>query len=367
MKRSDKKIIINLIIMAILTFILVALIVVSRADTHFAEMYALYVYPVLQAVISRLTGIFPFSLYELLIICGIIYLLYLIIRTIYLTVKKQGKKIGRLYLHTLMILYSIIFIFVCNCGVNYHRLPFSSYSGLKVEKTSPELLEEVCIDMINRANALVPYIDTIETEAGAIFSLAKTDTNKEAVIAMNNLGRQYSVLKGYYPKAKPVLFSKVMSYMYITGVYSAFTIEANYNNDVPDTTKAYTICHELSHLRGFMREDEAGFIAYLACMNSENINMQYSGIVNALTYVMNSYYKEFGAKKYSEIYRMMDEQIIRDFRNENEYWDHFDTKVAEVADTVNNVYLQANAQEDGVKSYGRMVDLVIAYYRKCHE
>ena len=38
-------------------------------------------------------------------------------------------------------------------------------------------------------------------------------------------------------------------------------------------------------------------------------------------------------------------------------------QLAEVAQQVNNGYLVVNGQEDGVKSYGRVVDLILAYYR----
>ena len=156
-----------------------------------------------------------------------------------------------------------------------------------------------------------------------------------------------------------------MSYEFITGVYS-FTIEANYNNDVPDYVKADTICHELSHLRGFMREDEAGFIAYLACIHSGNVNLKYSGILNALSYVLNSVYSNCGAAVYTELYKSMDIQLMRDYLYDSRYWDKYRTPVAEVADAVNNAYLVANAQTDGVKSYGRMVDLLLAYYISQH-
>ena len=39
----------------------------------------------------------------------------------------------------------------------------------------------------------------------------------------------------------------------------------------------HTICHELSHLKGFMREDEANFIGYLACIGSDSPDFRYSG------------------------------------------------------------------------------------------
>ena len=38
--------------------------------------------------------------------------------------------------------------------------------------------------------------------------------------------------------------------------------------------------------------------------------------------------------------------------------------MAEVAQQVNNAYLKANRQYDGVKSYGRVVDLLLAEWRE---
>ena len=356
------------IYIAALVIITVVLNIAARHSTVFAEWYSTHIYRALVTTVGRIVGFLPFSVYELLIICGIALLFFTIYRIVYLIIKKRGRRILTLFARVLALLLTVLALFTVNCGVNYHRRPFSYYSGLTITRQSTDMLVELCHSLIDEANALVPYIDTVEapddadgTHYGSIFSLDSTDTHSEAVLAMNKLGKIYPVLSGFYPNPKPVLFSKVMSYEFITGVYS-FTIEANYNRDVPDYVKAYTICHELSHLRGFMREDEAGFIAYLACIHSDNVNMQYSGILNALSYVLNSVYSNCGATIYTELYRSMDTQLMRDYYYDSKYWDKFETPVAEVADAVNNAYLVANAQTDGVKSYGRMVDLLLAYY-----
>ena len=96
------------------------------------------------------------------------------------------------------------------------------------------------------------------------------------------------------------------------------------------------------------------------------MNLKYSGILNALSYVLNSVYSNCGAAVYTELYKSMDIQLMRDYLYDSRYWDKYRTPVAEVADAVNNAYLVANAQTDGVKSYGRMVDLLLAYYISQH-
>ena len=87
---------------------------------------------------------------------------------------------------------------------------------------------------------------------------------------MVRLGQSYPQLEGYYPYPKPLINSRLLSVQQLCGIYSPFTIEANYNREMPYYNIPHTICHELSHLKGFMREDEANFIGYLACIGSDS-------------------------------------------------------------------------------------------------
>ena len=47
---------------------------------------------------------------------------------------------------------------------------------------------------------------------------------------------------------------------------------------------------------------------------------------------------------------------------QNEYWKQFETPVSTVADSVYTGFLQSYGQTDGLKTYGKCVDLLIAYY-----
>ena len=148
----------------------------------------------------------------------------------------------------------------------------------------------------------------------------------------------------------------------LCGVYSPFTVEANYNGDMPDYNVPHTLCHELSHLKGFMREDEANFISYLACYNSDNTELRYSGAMMGLIHATNRLYR-YDPNAWQEIYTLLPEGVLRDLAANSRYWKKYETPVGETADRWNDAYLKANDQTDGVQSYGRMVDLLIAFYR----
>ena len=102
------------------------------------------------------------------------------------------------------------------------------------------------------------------------------------------LGQRYRRLSGHYPYPKPILNTWILSVQQTTGVYSPFTVEANYNRDIAYYDIPFTICHELSHLRGYMQEEEANFIGVLATIGADDLYFNYSGYVSAWVYAGNA-------------------------------------------------------------------------------
>ena len=78
-----------------------------------------------------------------------------------------------------------------------------------------------------------------------------------------------------------------MSQMDLMGIYFPFSMEANYNQDMYKAKLPDTICHELAHTKGYIQEDEANFIAFMACDRSDNADYRYSGYLAALGEVRN--------------------------------------------------------------------------------
>ena len=130
---------------------------------------------------------------------------------------------------------------------------------------SAQELKDVCLWLTEEVNALSAEVDR---DSSGVMTLEGPE-GEGAVEAMRGLAEEFPVLEGYYPQPKKLLVSEILSYQGLTGVYSPFTVEANYNGDMTAYNIPFTVCHELSHLRGFMQEEEANFIAFLACIQSE--------------------------------------------------------------------------------------------------
>ena len=346
----------------------------AKGSAYIAEnVFATGIYKVLSQTMALLTGWIPFSLMELLIIVGPFIVLGLMIRQIVRAVKRKEQRFSLLMtmLQNLLCMISVIFFgYVLLCGVNYHRYPAAYHFGLTVEDSTVEELTGLYVELADKASALRAQLDTEDKNGVYILPFSERELGKEAKKAYENLAEEYEIFGGVYPTPKHVFFSKIMSYTEITGVFTPWTMEANVNIDISPYSIGATMCHELAHLRGFMREDEANYISCRACMASDSVDLQYSGTMLALIHTGNALYGQ-DAERYYAMYREhISAAVSRDLVANNEYWDQFekavigDTTVGEIADKVNDTYLKINDQTDGTKSYGRVVDLLLAEYKQ---
>ncbi len=343
------------------------LIFLARKSSFFAEhIYALHVYRWFSQSVSLITGLVPISLAEILIIISPFILIALLIKfVIHLVKDKQNRKIyaTKAIINIMCSLSVVLFSFTMLGGLNYYRYPFSHYSNLDIDKYTVDELYGLTKQLAEQANELRDLVPKVDDNGIFDLSMSYIDLAKDANKAMMILSEEYPVFRGRYARSKPVLLSPLMSYTEITGVFIPFTMEANVNVDISDYAIPYTMLHEMAHQRGFMREDEANYIAYIAGMSSNNIELMYSSTMLALISSGNVLYKQ-DTDMYFEIRAMYSEGIVKDIRADTDYWAKYeDTVVSTMSNKINDTYLKANAQTDGVKSYGRMVDLLLAKYR----
>jgi len=349
-----------------------SILLLARHTKEFAEaVFAQRLYRVYHTAIARLTGALSFSLGEWLLYGFVIGLVLMLVLWCVHIIKGKGHRgyiIFQGCMDGLCLLGVIFFLFVFGCGANYYRDSYAQCSGLQTELSTQEELCALCQCLAQRADVLREELRQYENSSG-VFTLPCTleDLGNAAAAAMTKLGEQEPVLKGFYPQPKQVMWSKGMSCCGITGIYFPFTVEANVNVDVADFTIGATMCHELSHVAGFMREGEANYLAYHACTCSENPILDYSGTMLALIYVENALYHA-SPERYWQVRSTYGEGMNRDLAADSAYWEQFEDTIAnEIGESVNDAYLRANNQENGIQSYGDMVDLLLAEYRKAQK
>lgn len=357
------------------------------SSTAFCDWYIRWIFPIWVNTYGRLTGLFPFSVGEWMIVAGVVLVgAALILGGVFavsaLVSACIRRKLPKPFLRLVKGFYGFLawvvgivcLIMTLNCTILYHASTFSTvYFGEDSEAYSEEDLFRVYNMVAEECNRLSMLVE--RDEQGRI--VYDCNPGEEAKNMMKKLGETYPQLDGWYPDPKPMFFSDFMCQQYMKGYYFPFSMEANINFVMHPLNRPATMCHELAHLRGYIYEDEANFIAYLACIQSEDLYVRYSGYLSVLVYLNNDVVKVWNQNP--ELYERTAAkiepceilpQVWQDkvFVTEEE-WDRINGKaiidteiVGKAAETFVETNLKLNGVSDGKISYSRVVKLLLQYY-----
>lgn len=332
-----------------------------RLNADFAQWFNQSISHYGRMLLGVLTAWLPFSLAELLFITIPLWAVALIVIAIKHYSSCRHDALVFLGILSSLVL-SVLILFVWNFAPGYYDRGLAEKLELKREKVSAEELEQTATILAEQINALSDEITFLES-GHSLMPYSYQEMNDKLLVAYERFCEKHSFMDNFYSCVKPVMLSEPMSYTHITGVYTFFTGEANINVNFPDYCIPYTAAHELAHQRGIAREDEANFVAFLVCMESDDSYIRYSALLNVYEYVGNALYS---ANK--TLYRKVNSTLPQEVHDEEAAYSAFFEKyrenvVADVSQQTNNAYLQSQGNKEGSKSYNMVVDLAVAYYR----
>lgn len=360
-------------------FLSIALNVIARIFPQLTESYVNYIFPLWVETYGRVTGAIPFSVGEWMLYLAVFLLFIWILWGLAVFIIKISKHNIELCKYCCYKKYTMFlwwtFGIVCvimtlNCFMLYQvptvteRFSMADHHSEEVSYGKEELatLRDYVVE---RANELSGQME--RDEQGYI--ITEVDLEQTARQEMSRLCEQFPNLGGYYPKPKKFFASEFFSQQYIMGYYFPFSMEANYNDLIYVTNKPATICHELSHLKGFIREDEANFIGYLACVDSGEPLFQYSAYLSVIAYLDHDFYKSVGEEEYwrhpaiSIQVKKDDVFLTKEAWAQVESVSPLDTDMVQQASyDFLETTLNLNGVEDGLDSYSRVVELLLWYY-----
>ena len=323
--------------------------------------------------LSKITSIFNFSLFEILIYIAVLSILaFVIYSAVYII--KNPKNILTYLKNSLLNIFSVVgiiyFLFIILWGINYNRMDLGTSLIEDYNETNNKEITEVKYDNEDLKNLYKFLVEKCNETRKLVLEdenkVMKYDGDYKNVLqraskAYNNVSILNLDKRGQYATAKPILNSQLLCYTGITGIYSPFTGEANVNIAAPHIYIPFTTLHEMAHQRGYASEDEANFLAYIAGINNEYYDFQYSAYIMALKYTALAMAK-LDPESYVKLSEDLSEPVRRDLKNSSEFCQEYEGKVSEVSDNMNNTYLKSNGVKEGTQSYGKVVELLLTYY-----
>lgn len=211
----------------------------SHKSSAFADWYSSTIYPLFVSSIGRFFGIFQFSVSEIGLYIFVILLFLSLIRMLISSIykmyaqKKNPAWLG--YGSSLLLLCGCLFtIYTFFCGINYGHTSFAEKYHLESGQYTLAELTSLCNELTDQLNALS---DSLGRDSDGLADMGK-DLQDRARAAMFSLGATYPELSGYYPQPKGLLFPAFLSVQNLSGIYSPFTIEANYNSAMVSDRKS---------------------------------------------------------------------------------------------------------------------------------
>ena len=326
--------------------------------------YSESIYQTIRRGISSITSLVPFSIAELLLyflVIGIFILLS--IRLIQLILRKiRFRRFLGTIVSILLAGGIVLNLFYATWGFNYFREPLATRMGLNVTSRSVDELEAFVLKTAQEAKALR---ETLHEDENGVFAPqeSKDELFSRLPAAYTALSEKHSIFQADATRAKQIFWSTGLSWQGISGIYIGLTAEPNVNANQPPLLVFQAAAHEMAHQTGIASENEAELVGYLACLNSSDPNIRYSGLAYALIVAGNALY-DADSTRYLAVTETYGDAIWRDFTAYNSYWDAFSGEVRESADRRNDAYLKHNSQQSGIKSYGEAVDLLLAYREK---
>jgi len=330
------------------------------------SLYARGLYPRIAFALASLVGGLPFSLAEALFLGASLAALVAVVR--FLGRLRRGPDRRRTLLSglggTVAALGPVYLAFLLLWGFNYQRQPFAASVGLDTRPARAEELEALCRRLLaeadeRRQTAAQDAHGVMRLEGGLASAVARLGPGFEAASG------RHALLAGPAAPAKPVGLSMALSYLGISGVFSPFTGEPNVNTTLPDPELPFVIAHETAHQRGIAREDEANYVASLACRLHPDADFRYSGSLLASIHALAAL-RSISPEAVAELSRSRSDPVRRDLVALQAWSDRYRTPLRSLGEAVNDGYLRSQGQRDGVRSYGRMVDLLIAEQRAEH-
>jgi hypothetical protein len=249
------------------------LLIIFQLPASFIErFYANGFYARLQSMVTPLSNLLPFAVYDLLLIALILGLpAYWIVRLVKAEKGRRLRRGARLFLNTIVVSAAVFLIFQLLWGFNYMRQPLRQkldYNGERINEETAMRLYRLCVERLNAEVSLAHQGNLPDDEEW------RKRLQPAYSALLKEFGRTGDITLA---KAKATLFDKYLEAAGISGFINPFGHETIVGRGYHSLDRAFTLAHEWGHLGGFAEESEASFVGLLALLRSEDAACRYAG------------------------------------------------------------------------------------------
>jgi hypothetical protein len=297
--------------------------------------YSLTIYPPLQRILTSVSNLVPFALFDALWIGAVAALAVLARRRIAAAGWKKGALgLAGDLLRAALVVY---LVFLATWGLNYRRVPMFekvAFDPARVNRAANEALGTWSVRELN-ADYAAAHRDPVQLDQlRAWFADALRSLRAPSTVP----GRPKATLLGWY-------FHQTET----VGMTDPFFLETLVSPDLFEVERPFVIAHEWAHLAGYADESEANFVAYLACLRG-SAAARYSAALVIFAYT---------TPRVLPPDRGLDLGPRTDLFAMQRRYANTSVSLRFAAKEGYDKYLKANRVEKGIESYDAVVQLIL--------
>lgn len=294
-------------------------------------------YPAWEHFWSSVTPAVPFSLGDAVVIAGALVILAAIV---------FARPVWRMLVGIAAIAGLYAIWFYAGWGFGYDRAPLETRTAYDSARVNPAAIDALRARAIAEMNRWAPVAHAQNPAlAGAPRTLEHLRSSWYPVVVAAG-DRWQPRVSG----SKPTLAGWFMNKSGTSGFTNPFTLETQLAPDLLWFERPFSQAHEWSHVAGFNREDEANYLALLACLRDPDPVARYSGWIELFLYLpAQAHYAK----------STFVPQVWQDFAALRARNAHFvNLNLSRFSWRVYNSYLKSNRIASGIENYDEVTRLL---------
>jgi hypothetical protein len=312
--------------------------------------FSVGLYPYLQRVVTPVTNLTPFAWFDLILVLVVGGTLALVIGAVRQArhVRSWRPLLERFWTLT-VVSASVYLMFLAVWGLNYRRVPMTQRLEMNVTAPTGDAVKQLGLTSVERLNALYRSAHTSGWPA-------EEWRDADLIAAFHTAQRMLEDSPAVVPgRLKRTLLEPYFRWTGVDAMVNPFALEVLANADLLPWERPFVAAHEWAHLAGFADESEANFVGWLAVLNGSDA-AQYSGWLYLYWQVSG----ELGRADREALAAALGAGPRRDVAAVVERLRRGQLPLLRTASwAVYDHYLRANRVEEGVRSYGEVVTLIL--------
>jgi hypothetical protein len=255
-----------------------------------------------------------------------------------------------------------IFFFNVLWGFNYQRVPVEVQLGLEMAAwpDRQQLLEEAEISTreLLETYALIPKDSLSGKHDPPLPDLEKRIRMTEAEVL-----RSLDYPAPGRVRCRRLFPAGTLLQMGATGIYIPFIGEAQIDAALVSVNLPFTYAHEMAHAYGLGDEGSANFIAWLTCERADDPQIRYAGRLDYWFDVMGQLRQE-DPEAYDRYRAMLPAGVEADIQSIRAVYERYPGFFPTLSRKLYDTFLKGQGIEEGIRSYSRVVSLVIAWRKR---